>query len=114
MEQTKETILQKAYDLLKYGILVVEKFPRKHKYTLGDRIQGQLSDILEVLIEAYYVPAGRKRALLERTNILLEQSRHYCRMCYDLGLYNSLKYEDLARRLNEVGRMNGGWLKTLS
>jgi hypothetical protein len=69
---------------------------------------------LEVLIEAYYAPAAKKRPLLERVNILLETNRHYSRLCYDLGLYNSLKYEDMARRLNEVGRMNGGWLKTLS
>ncbi|MBK8195782.1 MAG: diversity-generating retroelement protein Avd [Lewinellaceae bacterium] len=114
MAQTNETILQKAYDLLKHGILGLEQFPRKHKYTLADRLQNNLSDVLEALIEAYHVPANRKRTLLERANILLEQSRHYCRLCYELGLFNSIKYEDLARRLNEVGRMNGGWLKTIA
>jgi len=114
MEQPKETIIQKAYDLLKFGIVLVGQFPQKHKFTLGDRMQGHLSDVLEILVEAYYAPPAKKRPMLERVNILLELNRHYCRLGYDLGLYNSLKYEDMAKRLNEVGRMNGGWLKTVA
>jgi hypothetical protein len=46
-------------------------------------------------------------------NIRLEILRHYFRLCYDLGLYNSLKYKDFAERLDEIGRMTGGWLKSL-
>ena len=66
MAQSSETIIQKAYDLLKHGILLVEQFPKKHKFTLGDRMQGHLSDVLEILTEAYYAPGGKKRPLLER------------------------------------------------
>jgi len=32
MEQTKETIIQKAYDLLKFGIVLVGQFPQKRKW----------------------------------------------------------------------------------
>ena len=50
MEQPKETIIQKAYDLLKFGIVLVGQFPQKHKFTLGDRMQGHLSDVLEIFL----------------------------------------------------------------
>jgi len=30
-----------------------------------------------------------------------------------LGLHSSLKYKDFAERLDEIGRMTGGWLKSL-
>ncbi|MBK8565779.1 MAG: four helix bundle protein [Saprospiraceae bacterium] len=43
----------------------------------------------------------------------LEILRHYFRLCYDLGLYNSLRYKDFAERLDEIGRMVGGWLRWL-
>lgn len=110
---SKESIISKAYDLLKYSIPMLNKFPRDFKYTLGDRIQNMQAELLELLIEAYYQPPALKRDTLARVNILLEKLRHFYRLGYDLGLYTSLRYQDFAERLNEIGRMTGGWLKSL-
>lgn len=110
---SKETIIQKVYDLLKYAIPILNKFPRNHKFTLGDRIQNQLSDLLELYVEAYYLPKDKKQALLLHANISLEKLRHYFRLCFELGIYDSKKYNEFAIRLNEIGRMTGGWLKSL-
>lgn len=110
---SNETILQKAYDVLKNAIPVLNKFPRNQKFVLGDRIQNQLSDLLELYINAYYSPASQKKTLLQEANIKLEILRHYFRLGYDLGLYSSLTYEEFARQLNEIGKMTGGWLKSL-
>ena len=112
MEQS-EPILQKVYILLKDTIPVLNKFPRSQKFTLGDRIQNQLSDLLELYIRAYYQPAAEKRSILKQANISLEILRHYFRLGYDLGLYSSTKYRHFASRLNEIGRMTGGWIKSL-
>lgn len=109
----KETIIQKMYDLLKFTIPILNKFPRSQKFTLADRIQNQLSDLLDLYIEAYYLPSPQKKLLLAKANISLEKLRHYCRLCYDLGIFNSTKYQELAERLQEIGRMTGGWLKSL-
>lgn len=109
----KDVITQKVYDLLKFAIPALNKFPRNQKFTLGDRIQNQLSDLLELYMEAYYSKAPQKRLLLAKANVRLEVLRHYFRLCYDLGLFHSGKYEAFATRLNEIGRMTGGWLKSL-
>ncbi len=113
MTASNETIVQKAYDLLRSTIPVLDKFPRSQKFTLADRIQNGLTELMEELIRAYYSPPDAKRALLQQVNIRLEILRHYFRLCYDLGLYSSLKYKDFAERLDEIGRMTGGWLKSL-
>lgn len=110
---SKETIIQKVYELLKNTIPVLNKFPRNQKFSLGDRIQNQLSDLLELYIEAYYLPGGQKKALLFRANISLEKLRHYFRLCYELGLIHSNKYKEFAFQTNEIGKMTGGWLKSL-
>ncbi|MCO6478924.1 MAG: diversity-generating retroelement protein Avd [Phaeodactylibacter sp.] len=110
---SKDTIIAKAYDLLKYSSPLIAKLPRSHKFTLGDRLQNMLADLLERLIEAYYSPPARKRDILLHTNILLEKIRYFFRLGYDLGLYDSLRYKDFAERINEIGRMCGGWLKSL-
>lgn len=35
------------------------------------------------------------------------------RPVYELGLYHSLQYQEYARRVDEIGRMLGGWIKSL-
>jgi len=113
MEVTKETVAAKAYDLLKYTLPVLEGLPRSQKFTLGDRIQNHLSDVMEMLIEAYYLPTHEKRPLLLRVNTRLDMLRHYFRLGFERGHYNSLRYNDFAQRTDEIGRMVGGWLKSL-
>lgn len=110
---SKDTIVAKAYDLLKVGTPFIAKLPKNHKFTYGDRVQNMLSDLLELMIEAYFAPTAQKRLLLKKINILLEKLRYFFRLGYDLGLFDSLKYQDFAERINEIGRMCGGWLKKL-
>jgi hypothetical protein len=113
MEHTKEIITEKAYDLLKISLPILEGLPRSQKFTLGDRIQNHLNDLLEILIKAYYAPATEKKQLLTQVNVRLEILRYYYRLGYERGHYSSLKYHDFAQKTDEIGRMTGGWLKSL-
>ena len=112
MEQ-KDTIIQKVYDLLKTTIPFLNTLPRSQKFTLGDKIQTHLSELLELLIRAYYAPPVQKREKLNQVNITLEILRHYFRLCFDLNYIPFKKYEGFAQQLNEIGRMVGGWIKSL-
>lgn len=113
MKDNKETIIQKAYELLKTVIPILNKFPRSQRYALGDRLQNQLSDLLESYIQAFYAPVPQKKPMLNQINIQIEILRHYFRLAYDLGLYPSTRYKEFAEKLHEIGRMTGGWLKSL-
>ncbi|MCK6695448.1 MAG: four helix bundle protein [Thermoanaerobaculia bacterium] len=68
---------------------------------------------MELLIEAYFLPPDEKKPVLNRVNIQLETLRHYYRLVYECGHYNSLRYKDYSERIDEIGRMVGGWLKSL-
>ena len=113
MDNQKETIVAKAYDFIKYALPILNKMPKDQRYLLGDRIQTMLSDLLERLLEAYYAPTHQKKAILTQVNLLLEKLRYFCRLGYDLGYYNSVRYHDFAAKINEIGKMTGGWLKSL-
>lgn len=113
MSTSKENILNKAFDLIKLILPLIGKFPKSAKFTLGDRIENLASDVLEVLIEAYYAPIKEKPKLLNKANILLEKLRLFSRLAYELGHYNSIKYQQIASRIDEIGRICGGWLKSL-
>lgn len=110
----KNTILVQTYDFLKMMLEVFHHFPRHQKFLLADRMQNQISDILELLIEAYYTSGSEKKNKLAAVNIQLEKLRYYVRLCYELGFYNATKYGMIAEKIQEIGRMNGGWLKSLS
>lgn len=42
------------YDLVKYLIPIVNRFPRDYKFILGDRMTNLILDLLEQYIQAYY------------------------------------------------------------
>lgn len=109
----KNTILLRTYELLKFMIGVIKNFPRNQKFLIADRMQNLISDLLELYIEAYYSRNASKKAKLLQANILLEKLRYYVRLCYELDFYNSTKYAAIMEKIQEIGRMTGGWIKSL-
>lgn len=114
LSMEKETLIAKAYDLLAFSLPMIEKFPRSHKFTLGDRLETHLLDLLEAFIEAYYLPKAKKKSVLHHINIRLEKIRYLIRLGFELKFYSSARYREWADRLHEIGRMTGGWIKSLS
>ena len=112
-QDTSQSLTLKAYDLLKKSIPTLNNLPKSQRFLLSDRILNLLSDLLETIIEAYYAPQHEKRPLLNRVNLILEKLRYFYRLCYDLGYFNSKQYQEFAAHLDEIGRMTGGWLKSL-
>lgn len=62
-------VISDCYGLVHYLTQRVEKFPRHHRYSLGQAIEGRLQAVLELLIRAKYAGAGaeRKRFVGART-----------------------------------------------
>jgi hypothetical protein len=101
--------LEQTYRFLLWLIPTVDKFPRKHKFLLGDRIQATALEVLEGLIEATYT---RKRGeLLFRVNLAIEKLRFLVRLSMDLQSLDKRRYEFAARNLDDIGRQVGGWMK---
>ena len=101
--------LEAHFQFLKWLVPTVEKFPRSHKFLLGDRIQATALDILDALIEATYT--RDRRAQLARANLGLEKLRFHFRLAADLQSLDRRRYEFAARELDEIGRLVGGWAK---
>ena len=97
------------YQFLLWLLPTVEKFPRSHKFTVGDRIESMALNVLEALIEATYT---RDRAeALRRGNLGIEKLRFLIRLAADLRLLDRRRYEHAARALDDTGRLIGGWMK---
>ncbi|MCB0597797.1 MAG: diversity-generating retroelement protein Avd [Lewinellaceae bacterium] len=111
----KENVITHTYDLLKYLVPQLAKYPRQQKFLLADRIQLKVMEILDLFIEAYYSSSPQeKAALLRRVNLQLEKLRYLIRLSNDLRCINEDRYAYISRQVNDIGKQAGGWLKSLA
>ena len=103
------SIIQKTHDLIKYYVPVIERFPKIHKFTVGDRIINQLYNLLESLIKAKY--ATKKLNHLINLNVQLDILRHQTRLALDFQLIPLKRYQYLSQQIDEIGTELGGWIK---
>ena len=80
--RTTGAALEAHYRFLPWLIPTVERFPRSHKFPLGDRIQSVALEVLERLVEATYT--RRRRGHLAAANLGLEKLRFLFRLARDL------------------------------
>lgn len=106
-----ENILTKMHDLLCYVIPYVSRFPRDQKFVLGDRIEVKLLAVQEQCLRAYF--GSEKQAHLVEANLTLEVVRHLARLAHSLRLFSTHTYGVVSERVDEVGRMIGGWLRSV-
>jgi len=101
----------RTHDLILWLIPHVQKFPRAHRFGLGERVQRLMLDFQDSLVEAGKSKAEARRASLQRADIQLEQLRGWIRISRELDLFTVSQYEHVSRAVSEVGRLLGGWIK---
>ena len=69
--------IEAHYQFLAWLVPTIEKFPKSHKFTIGDRIETVALDVLEALIEATYT--RERTQYLRRTNLGIEKLRFLLR-----------------------------------
>ena len=102
-------IVQKAYDVNRWLLPRVERFPRSYKFTVGDRLQTTALDLCLALIEASH--ARSKDRPLHRANRLLDELRILLRLARDVQALSPQQLAYVSLQNEELGRMIGGWLR---
>jgi len=102
-------VVEHHYDLLLWLLPKLANFPKDQRFLLGDRIQRQMLDILEILIEAVYT--CDREELLRLANIKLDQLRFLARLTKDMKYISIKRYDYFCQKVLEIGRMVGGWKK---
>jgi hypothetical protein len=112
MRDEELPIIRDFYEFVVWFVPKIGKFPRDQRFTLGERMEVALLEVLEQLLKAKY--AREKRDLLEQVNLQLEIVRFQLRLAKDLGCLPLKSYGQSAERLMAVGKQVGGWLKSVS
>jgi len=109
--QNELPIVQKIYDFYKLFYWQIDHLPKKSREVLTRKIEQLILELLELASIAGF--SSSKLQYLNRVSIKLDLMKVLVRMLYELKTINQPKYIELEKQLQEIGRMLGGWIKSL-
>ena len=105
-------ILQKVAEFYKLFHSYSEKFPKKDRFTLGQRCENHILILLEELIRVSKVSKPQKALLLFEVSIQLDTLKILVRLLKELKVLDLKQYTCLEEQVFEIGKMLGGWIKS--
>ncbi|MFZ2720249.1 MAG: four helix bundle protein [Minisyncoccia bacterium] len=105
--------MEHAVAVYKFWYECRDHLPMKSRYVLADRIDMHCIQTLELLFIASYQSREEKlptiRTALRKIDIL----KSLIRIVWELRALDSKRYATLSEKIDELGRMLGGWKKGL-
>lgn len=98
--------------LMQWVFRATVRYPRDYRASLGKATQEAI-----LLLQRNLVAAARrrdKRSALQTADEALHELRLLLRQGQSLDLLTLKQYEHVARLIDEVGRLLGGWRKSIS
>ena len=102
-------IKQKCEDMIIYSYTALRQYPRAEKYGMAADTKAAMYELLRLIIvcnKKYY-----KKTTMQEVDTQLDIIRSLVRMAFKMKYINFHKYEVWTARLDEIGRMIGGWAK---
>lgn len=105
--------MKKLYELYKYAHKSVSAFPKHERYSLGEKIETDILEAMELIIVGNAQPKNFKDTYLVKANGKIEILKILFRLSLDNKFIDSMQYIKTEEYLQESGRMLGGWIKYL-
>jgi len=102
-------VIVKSYNLTLWYIKKLASLPKNHRYTLGEKIQNSLLNLLLLLSDAIY--SKNRFELLKSANKEIEKLRLLTKLLKDLKIISTDNFRFISVSLDEIGKMIGGWIK---
>lgn len=111
MAQIKHLPIYKTtYELLELVVRVTKGFPRDFKYSLGDKIRGEVIDLVVFIFKAN----ATKQERMENASKIIERIQVIellVRLTKDLRLINVKQFSEIVFLSDSLGRQANGWIK---
>jgi hypothetical protein len=108
-------IVRSLYVTYAFWNEVLNKFPKAQRYQLGTTCSQYLLDILELLLAAAQtIEAKEKIGSLRRASVKLDTLKLLIRLCKNCKCISNSSYLQMESQLQEIGKMLGGWTRSIS
>ena len=84
------------------------------RYTIGTRIEKVFLDLLEQTYITYYTAPEKKLEKISECILTLDVLKFLLSIAWEGKVISNKQYEDTAKKLNEVGKMFGGWKNSIT
>lgn len=88
-------------------------FPKDSRYTLGAKTDSLFLETIEYIIKAGGSDKLEKLIALKNASIKLDLLKFFLRLSWEIKSLDNKKYILLSEKINEIGKMLGGWIKAL-
>ena len=102
-------IFLKSFEMLEWLLEHTKKFPKHQRFVMAKRIEEAALSFHDSLVWATKAGKAEGLAPLLDADFHLERLKIYNRLSMKLKLSSFGQYEHLARTLDELGRLLGGW-----
>lgn len=104
-------IFTKLYDFYKNLYSKLELFPKRDRYSLGQRLDNISLEIFEQIFKISISPKEQKIEILINMSSKIDLLKVLLRLSSDNKSLDTKSYLLLQQKLQEIGKMAGGWLK---
>lgn len=106
-------ILRKTLDLYKAIYALRVSVSKQDRYTLWLRVENSCLDVVEGLLQSTALYKGEKLPALNVVSTKLNLLRFFVRLARETRVIDTKKYILLQQPIDEIGRMLGGWIKSV-
>ena len=87
--------------------------PRVGRYTTGARIENHFLDLLELIYKAYYANIENKSIVIIKAITKNDIIKYLLQIAFENKLIKEKQYLELSNKLQEVGKILGGWKNSI-
>lgn len=107
-------IFTRTYDFITWLIPQTERFPRSQRFIVTQRLQQAALGFQELLVEANAQRGPRRAEKLRAADAELRKVRLYLRLCEKWEWISPGQFRHVSAMVAEIGRLLGGWQKTVT
>lgn len=107
------TVILKEKEAYNFWLVIHRDFPRTERFGLGQKIENIFLDILEFSFLCIYLQPETKIVLLGKIISKMDILKFFIQLAWESKIIPNDKYVTLSAKLEEIGKMLGGWKKGL-
>ncbi len=113
MEELDIPITKKLYELYRVFYGYRTTVPKQDRYTIWQKCDDVILNTLEHAVLASRSQKSDKFILLEQASGKLNMLRIFIRLMKDTKAIDNKKYTAIQTYIDEIGRMLGGWMRSI-
>jgi hypothetical protein len=92
---------------------ILPHIPKIARYTIGARLENKFLDLVELSYAAYFTGKERKAEKISDCIAILDRIKYLIAIIWEAKHISHKQFEELAGKVDEIGRMLFGWKNKL-